>query len=119
MNRRDALKALLAAPLAGALGGCAKHIHRHPLRPAVLRVVLQGPFAVIVHKNEGNRITAYVPVDPDNLHKFRFQKLSMDRTDPHYQFELKTKPDGSTLPVRIEDERADEVITASLHRSLL
>ncbi len=90
MNRRDALKALLAAPLAGALGGCAKHIHRHPLRPAVLRVVLQGPFAVIVHKNEGNRITAYVPVDPDNLHKFRFQKLSMDRTDPHYQFELKT-----------------------------
>jgi len=90
MKRREVLKALMAAPLAGALCGCTKYIRRHPLRPGVLRVILQGPFAVIVHQNAGNRITAYVPVDPDNLHKFRFQSLSTDLTDPHYQFELKT-----------------------------
>ncbi len=94
MKRREVLKALLAAPLAGAVSSCAKWSHYHPRKHAVLRVILQGPFAVIVHKNEGNRITAYVPIDPDNLHEFRFQKLSREKdvqAPPRYQFELKTK----------------------------
>lgn len=99
MKRREVLKTLLAAPLAGIAGGCAKHLPRHPQRFRVLRIILHGPFAVVQHPNDRGKIIAYVPADPHNLHEFRFQKISEQvPAKTRYQFTL--PPKGLRPPER-------------------
>lgn len=100
MKRREVLKTLLAAPLAGVISGCAKRIHPHPLSFHALQVILHGPFALVLHTNDRNRITAYVPFDEQKYHELRFQNLSeaVSGRHPSYQFELTMK--GLKAPQR-------------------
>jgi hypothetical protein len=75
MNRRDVFKGMLALPVVSALGGCHPDDQRHPSRSGhTLKVILEGPFAVVVPKKGGDdhKIRAFVPFDPGSLHEFRF-----------------------------------------------
>jgi hypothetical protein len=108
MNRRSVLRGLAAFPIATALAGCHRNSSQdddgknvpgksgdHPGSSKVrkLRVVLQGPFAVVQQKDLDYRINAYVPYDDERLHEFRFPsplspgKKDKDK-DKSYQFTL-------------------------------
>jgi len=67
MRRREILKALAIVPVASAFGNCLqnrpsptptpsreKHVH-------ALQILLEGTFAVVLHKNNPNRLIAFVP----------------------------------------------------------
>jgi hypothetical protein len=76
MKRRHLLQAMLTVPVVSALGGC-RHEHRDhprplPARGGTLRVMLQGPFALVLDTTNKNKITAYVPFTDDQTHEFRF-----------------------------------------------
>lgn len=76
MNRRHLLQAMLSVPIAGALGGC-RHEHKDhppfpPSRGGTLKVVLQGPFAVVIDTKNHYRIKAFVPYSDNNEHEFLF-----------------------------------------------
>ena len=102
MKRRDILKALAAMPVAGAFG-CRSEEHE-PTTPAppgmkvrTVQVLLEGAFAVVMHKNNPNRLTAFLPRadagQDDLVHDFFFNDPSKKRApaskDPAgYQFEL-------------------------------
>lgn len=93
MNRRKVLKGIAAVPVAGVLAGC----RREPARPVrgVLRVILNGPFGVVLESDKDYHITAYVPSDPEREHELRFRG-PLDRTgsepktgkSPSYRFAL-------------------------------
>jgi len=102
MNRRDVLKALAAMPVTSALG--CRHEENEPTNPApsgvrvrTVQVLLEGAFAVVLHKNNPNRLTAFLPRadsgHDDLVHDFFFNDPSKTRPpvskDPAgYQFEL-------------------------------
>lgn len=108
MNRRSVLRGLAVFPIATALAGCHRNGGQdddgknvpgksgdHPGSSKVrkLRVILQGPFAVVQQKDLDYRIKAYVPYDDERLHEFRFPgplspgKKEKDK-DKSYQFTL-------------------------------
>jgi len=78
MNRRELLQGMLAASAAGFLGGCrhrfAGPFHSPSSKEKLLGVVLHGPWGVVMRKNKGYRINAFVPkTDKDDVqHEFRF-----------------------------------------------
>jgi hypothetical protein len=94
---------MLTVPVASAIGGC-RHEHRDhprplPARGGTLRVMLQGPFALVLDTTNKNKITAYVPfTDPEDkgAHEFRFLDPSKPFSDEggssgkrnHYEFTL-------------------------------
>ena len=99
MNRRELLQALLVLPGASLLSSCQPSPNDDQKgystsgkgeKTATLKVILQGPFAVVMQKGEGGkvkRITAFVPLDP--AHEFRFQMPSqVEKTASQYQFVL-------------------------------
>jgi len=98
MRRRELLSGLFAISAAGVLSGCPKpektdqdDYRQNPKNPAILKVVLQGPFAVVLKKNADRyTVSAFIPRDPK--HQFRFQKPSEDgvvkNPDPQYHFTL-------------------------------
>ncbi|HEY2914937.1 MAG TPA: hypothetical protein VGK21_16345, partial [Candidatus Angelobacter sp.] len=100
MKRRHLLQAMLTVPVVSALGGC-RHEHRDkhfplvPARGGTLRVMLQGPFALVLDTTKKNKITAYVPFTDDQTHEFRFLDPSKRRSSEseagkrnHYEFTL-------------------------------
>src|SRR5262249_48267695 len=65
MKRRDVLKALAAVPVAGALG--CRHDNHDGKYPAVpdfktrtVQILLEGAFSLVLHKDNPNRLTAFV-----------------------------------------------------------
>lgn len=93
MRRRELLRGLFALSAAGVLNGCHDSGHDHdgePKKPATLKVVLQGPFAVVLKKRDDRFVvSAFIPPDP--LHEFRFQKPtpeSVQTSAPKYHFTL-------------------------------
>lgn len=94
MKRRELLRGLFALSAAGVLNGCResdKGDHDHEQKnPAILKVILQGPFAVVLKKRKDRyTISAFIPPDPN--HQFRFQVPSKDGVQtsaPKYQFTL-------------------------------
>lgn len=89
MNRRHLLQAMLSVPVVSVLGGC-RHEHRDkhfppvPVRGGTLRVMLQGPFALVLDTTNKYRITAYVPFtgpDDKGTHEFRFLDPSKPLSD--------------------------------------
>jgi hypothetical protein len=88
MKRRHLLQAMLTVPVVSALGGC-RHEHRDkhnfpPARGGTLRVMLQGPFALVLDTTNKNKITAYVPFtgpDDKKSHEFRFLDPSKPLSD--------------------------------------
>jgi hypothetical protein len=106
MNRRRLLQAMLSVPVAGALGGC-RHEHKDhpsfpPSRGGTLKVVLQGPFAVVIDTKNHYRIKAFVPYSDNNEHEFLYPGRSdhgnknifpeaVDGKRNQYQFTLEEK----------------------------
>jgi len=112
MNRRSVLRGLAAFPIATALAGCHRNggpgdggtndpgksgDHHGSSGVRKLRVILQGPFAVVQQKDLDYRIKAYVPYDDEKLHEFRFpgplspgkkEKEKEKDKDKSYQFTL-------------------------------
>jgi hypothetical protein len=94
MNRRDVLKSLVAVPTLGALSHALTQ--KKPESPShgrapvgVLRVILNGPFALVIQKNTPDRLTLFVPPDPDRLHAFYFNNMKKpfdDGQDPKRQY---------------------------------
>ncbi|MBZ5489590.1 MAG: hypothetical protein LAO76_01500 [Acidobacteriia bacterium] len=79
MNRRRLIKAMLSVPVAGALG-CRHEHSNHPFFPSsrggTLKVILQGPFAVVIDTKNHYRIKAFVPYSDSNEHEFRYPNRS-------------------------------------------
>jgi hypothetical protein len=99
MNRRKVLQGLAALPIVAAFAGCPRHDDKdqddhqkpetHPGSSKVrtLRIMLHGPFAVVLQKDKNYRIKAYVPYDA--AHEFRFQTLQEPLKKQPYQFTLR------------------------------
>jgi len=78
MNRRRLLQGIAALPLAGAVTGC-KHHDENPPTPrtaGTLRVILHGPFGVVLDRDNDFSVQAFVPNDPEHLHEVRFRSPS-------------------------------------------
>ncbi len=102
MNRRDILKALTVLPVATALGCRDEDKSRQPLgvtpsggKVKTVQVLLEGPFAVVLHRDNPNRLTAFVPRADDTAlkHDFYFNdpskaKEAVTKDTAGYQFEL-------------------------------
>src|SRR5215470_2713553 len=95
MNRRNLLKGAVTIPIAGALNACSRE--PEPSKPSrgTLKVILNGPFGVVLQSAKDYRITAYVPTDPAHEHELRFRgpsELAGSETKtgkaPTYYFEL-------------------------------
>ena len=99
MERRELLRGLFALSAAGALNGCREgekpdHDDSH-LETKTLKVVIQGPFAVVLKKqDERYSVSAFIPPSPPPpIHQFRFQ-TPMDVVEnpaPKYHFTLGTE----------------------------
>jgi len=102
MNRRDIIKAIAAVPLASAFGSCHEERASPPdahqgKRIHTLQILFEGAFSLVLHKNNPNKLVAFVP-KPDNGHRelehdFFFNDPSMPRhplgKDPAgYHFQL-------------------------------
>ena len=110
MNRREILKFLAAVPIASALGGCrqdqaAPQPVGAPLpSPTVaqtkgihtLQVLFEGAFALVLQKNNPNKLTAFVPridMDKELEHDFFFNdptmpKIALEKEHAGYTFQL-------------------------------
>ena len=106
MNRREILKGLMALPIAGVLG-CDHPTSTPPPEPPkntnvkihTLQVLFEGAFAIVLEKNNPNKITAFVPRPLPNAensrelgHEFFFndpaqarRALEKDRAGYHFQ----------------------------------
>lgn len=99
MNRRNLLRGAMTIPLASAISACKREREPEPepSKPSqgALKIILNGPFGVVLHSTQDYRITAYVPSDPQREHEFRFSgpsqvagRESKDDRSPTYSFEL-------------------------------
>lgn len=96
MERRELLRGLFALSAAGVLNSCREgektdHDDSHR-EPKTLKVVIQGPFAVVLkRKDERYSISAFIPPDP--IHQFRFQTPMnvLENPAPKYHFTLGTE----------------------------
>jgi hypothetical protein len=69
MRRREILKALATVPIASALGNCLQYRPSPTPTPKpptdkrihTVQILLEGAFAVVLHKNNPNRLIAFVP----------------------------------------------------------
>lgn len=101
MRRRELLRGLFALSAASVLNGCRdseRHDHDDEHKKlATLKVVLQGPFAVVLKRRDDRFvISAFIPPDP--AHQFRFQKPTpegVQTSAPKYHFTL----DGDGLAI--------------------
>src|SRR5216683_1433491 len=111
MNRRGLLKGMLALPVASSLGCRADNKEKgESERPAtekgVLRVVLNGAFAIVIQKNSRNRVRVFSPRELSNLHEFYFNDPARSGSkNQTHNFEL--LPDGL-----ITSPRAPEIDSA-------
>src|SRR5437016_4437559 len=97
MNRRDVVKALLTLPATAVLGGCKERSENNPsptppeppASGSILRVVLHGPFAVVLQTAQ-NRVRAFIPFDTRREHEFWFPtpKSYVGASKQSYQFAL-------------------------------
>ena len=70
MDRRSLLQAMLALPMASALEKYAFSA-QSVTRPAALKVVFDGLFALVVQADRFWEVRAFTPRDPTNLHTLR------------------------------------------------
>lgn len=92
MNRRSLLKGVVALPIASSIAACRREPESSK---GTLRVILNGPFGVVIDRDNDYRITAYVPTDPNHEHELRFRgpgelagNESKDGKSPSYHYQL-------------------------------
>lgn len=113
MNRRELVRGLLALPLAGVIASCKdkendKDNGSNPLpaKLATLRVVLQGPFAVVLMRDQpgkGYPVKSFIPSDP--AHEFRFPMPTTPVEKSYKQYHFTLSGDGlepTDRPPRID-----------------
>jgi hypothetical protein len=96
MRRRDLLKGLAVVPALSMFGSALSDKKKKAGRPGpagILRIVLNGPFAMVLDQKQPDKISFFCPIDPDKLHRFylnSFAKPYDDGQDPKrtYHFEL-------------------------------
>lgn len=89
MNRREILKAMAMAPFANAFGNCLEPRTSAALEPSsstrvhTVQVLFEGAFALVLRKDNPNRLIAFVPrpdhENPIFAHNFFFNDPSMER----------------------------------------
>jgi hypothetical protein len=96
MNRRKVLQGLAALSFMTTFDGChpdddkddkSKHDGGKTGGSSAirtLRIILQGPFAVVMQKDRNYRVKAYVPYD--NMHEFRFPSPLIVQDKNKYKF---------------------------------
>jgi hypothetical protein len=108
MNRRNLMKAMFTLPVVGALGGCREKSEGGSPSPAAegtLRIVLHGPFALVLYASNPARIKAFVPFDEEKQrqHVFRYPTpqnvVGKESDHSSYRFEL--SPDGLEVNHRL------------------
>lgn len=74
MRRREMLKALATVPIASALGNCLQYRPTPTPTPSkeksvhTVQILLEGAFAVVLHKDKPNRLIAFVPRSEEENH---------------------------------------------------
>src|SRR5258708_4297267 len=104
MHRRGLLKGMLAVPVASALGCHAENkesgeAQRPGTEKGILRVVLNGAFAIVIQRNSRNRLRIFSPKELSNLHEFYLNDPTrLESKNQTYNFEL--LPDGLLTSTR-------------------
>lgn len=98
MNRRNLLKGAVTIPIATALNACSHEPERSEnSKPSqgTLKIILNGPFGVVLQSASDYRIIAYVPSDPAGEHELRFRgptevagRETKKGKSPYYRFSL-------------------------------
>ena len=91
MNRREILKGLGAFPFSTALSGFGhgqSESQPYSVKTHTLQVLLEGAFAVVIQRGKTNRVTAFVPRDPEEPHVVYFNDPTKALKDENYHFEL-------------------------------
>jgi hypothetical protein len=111
MDRRNLLQGLLTVPLMGLVGGCTEKDKKEDKKEkdeshtrngrSSLKVVLHGPFAVVLPRYGQNRVTAFVPFDPKKEHELRFPTpLPPGRPEKAGSFQFELGEGGLAQPDR-------------------
>jgi hypothetical protein len=107
MDRRNLLQGLLTVPLMGLVGGCTEKDKKEQdeshtrNRHSSFKVVLHGPFAVVLPRNGQNRVTAFVPFDPKKEHELRFPTpFAPAKTERAGSFQFELGEGGLVRPDR-------------------
>ncbi|MGZ4853715.1 MAG: hypothetical protein ACXVKH_00730 [Candidatus Angelobacter sp.] len=80
----------------GTLSACRHHHEEHPPstpQNATLKIILNGPVAIVVKKNDPSRIIAFTPRDPQNIHEFYFNDLEHSQ-DKQKNYHINLMSDG-------------------------
>jgi hypothetical protein len=108
MNRRNLMKAMLTLPVAGALGGCREKPEGGSSSPAsqgTLRIVLHGPFALVLNRTKPSRIKAFVPFDAEkerqHLFSYPTPKDVVGKESDHSSFHFELSTDGLEVNQRL------------------
>jgi hypothetical protein len=73
MNRRNLLRSLATIPAVSTLAACQKQPQPSRESAGTLKVILNGPFGVVINRENDFHVTAYVPSDPLHKHELRFR----------------------------------------------
>jgi hypothetical protein len=99
MRRRDVLKGLATVPALSVFGSALDDDKRKKAPgkgPAgILRLILNGPFALVLEEKKPDRITFFCPKDEQRLHRFYVNwQLKDDGKDQSHVFHFELPPDG-------------------------
>jgi hypothetical protein len=78
------------------LSACRHHHEgRFPVtpHPPTLKIIFNGPFAIMLKKNDPSRIIAFTPRDPKNVHEFYINDLEQSQ-DKKKNYFIKVTSDG-------------------------
>jgi hypothetical protein len=92
MNRRDVIKAMAALPIASASQGLASICGTSPCtsQPGSLKIILEGPFAVVLDTANAYHVTAFTPRH-NSEHCFLFNGAYQDL---QYKYRFQLLPSG-------------------------
>jgi len=99
MRRRDLLKALATVP-ALSVFGCTLDDDKgrkppHKTTAGILRIILNGPFALVLDEKQPGKITFFCPIDKKGLHRFYVNwQLKDDGKDPGHVYHLELPSQG-------------------------
>ena len=88
MRRREILKALATVPIANALGNCLQYRPAPTPTPSrekrihTVQVLIEGAFAVVLHKDKPNRLIAFVPRPEEKDHNLEHNFYFNDPASP-------------------------------------
>jgi hypothetical protein len=91
MKRRQWLFSSLIVLIICVLSACRHNTGNKHLPPSTgtLKVILNGPFAIVLKSNDPSRIIVFTPRDPQDKHQFYFNDLQTDLDrEKNYHFTL-------------------------------